>query len=161
MVCRKERHVIIVLKVKLKVQELLVRLGKNWFEVGEYKKLPNEVGGSSTTLPENVHLEMKALLYVYNKLKNPSFEDILDFHQKFESIHPFQDGNGRVGRLIMFRELLRLGFVPFIITDDLKMYYYNGLRNWPNIKGYLLDTCLTAQDNFKFILQRFRIPFND
>ena len=108
MVCRKERHVIIVLKVKLKVQELLVRLGKNWFEVGEYKKLPNEVGGSSTTLPENVHLEMKALLYVYNKLKNPSFEDILDFHQKFESIHPFQDGNGRVGRLIMFRELLRL-----------------------------------------------------
>lgn len=104
---------------------------------------------------------MKALLYVYNKLKNPSFEDILDFHQKFESIHPFQDGNGRVGRLIMFRELLRLGFVPFIITDDLKMYYYNGLRNWPNIKGYLLDTCLTAQDNFKFILQRFRIPFND
>lgn len=134
---------------------------KNWFEVGEYKKLPNEVGGSSTTLPENVHLEMKALLYVYNKLKNPTFEDILDFHQKFESIHPFQDGNGRVGRLIMFRELLRLGFVPFIITDDLKMYYYNGLRNWPNIKGYLLDTCLTAQDNFKFILQRFRIPFND
>lgn len=134
---------------------------KSWFCVGEYKKLPNEVGGNDTTLPENVHAEIKALLTEYNSRKNPTFEDIVDFHQRFESIHPFQDGNGRVGRLIMFRELLRFGYVPFIITDDLKMYYYNGLRNWPNIKGYLLDTCLSAQDNFKLILQNFRIPYKD
>ncbi|WP_289835198.1 Fic family protein [uncultured Phocaeicola sp.] len=134
---------------------------KSWFHVGEYKKLPNEVGGNDTTLPENVHSEIKALLTEYNNKKNPTLEDIVDFHQRFEAIHPFQDGNGRVGRLIMFRELLRFGYVPFIITDDLKMYYYNGLRNWPRIKGYLLDTCLTAQDNFKLILQKFRIPFKD
>ncbi len=132
---------------------------KSWFRVGDYKKLPNEVGGNDTTLPENVHAEIKALLTEYNSRKNPTFEDIVDFHQRFESIHPFQDGNGRVGRLIMFRELLRFGYVPFIITDDLKMYYYNGLHNWPNVKGYLLDTCLAAQDNFKLILQKFRIPF--
>lgn len=134
---------------------------KSWFRVGEYKKLPNEVGGNDTTLPENVHSEIKRLLTEYNAHKNPSFEDIVDFHQRFESIHPFQDGNGRVGRLIMFRELMRWDYVPFIITDDLKMYYYNGLRNWPGIKGYLLDTCLTAQDNFKVILQKFRIPFKE
>lgn len=134
---------------------------KNWFRVGEYKKLPNEVGGFDTTLPENVHSEIKALLAEYNSCKTPTFEDIIDFHQRFEAIHPFQDGNGRVGRLIMFRELLRCGLVPFIITDDLKMFYYNGLRNWPGIRGYLLDTCLTAQDNFKIILQKFRIPFNE
>ncbi len=134
---------------------------KSWFRVGEYKKLPNEVGGFDTTLPENVHSEIKALLAEYNSCKTPTFEDIIDFHQRFEAIHPFQDGNGRVGRLIMFRELLRCGLVPFIITDDLKMFYYDGLRNWPGIKGYLLDTCLTAQDNFKIILQKFRIPFND
>lgn len=134
---------------------------KSWFCVGDYKKLPNEVGGNDTILPENVHAEIKALLTEYNSQKNPTFEDIVDFHQRFESIHPFQDGNGRVGRLIMFRELLRFGYVPFIITDDLKMYYYNGLRNWPNIKGYLLDTCLSAQDNFKLILQNFRIPYKD
>lgn len=132
---------------------------KRWFRVGEYKKLPNEVGGCDTTQPENVHSEIKKLLTEYNARKNPSFEDIIDFHQRFEAIHPFQDGNGRVGRLIMFRELIRWGYVPFIITDDLKMYYYNGLRNWPGIKGYLLDTCLTAQDNFKLILRKFRIPF--
>lgn len=134
---------------------------KSWFRVGEYKKLPNEVGGNDTTMPENVHSEIKALLTEYNNKKNPTFEGIVDFHQRFEAIHPFQDGNGRVGRLIMFRELLRFGFAPFIITDDLKMYYYNGLRNWPDIKGYLLDTCLTAQDNFKLLLKKFRIPFKD
>lgn len=132
---------------------------KSWFRVGDYKKLPNEVGGNDTTLPENVHAEIKALLTEYNGRKKTTFEDIVDFHQRFESIHPFQDGNGRVGRLIMFRELLRFGYVPFIITDDLKMYYYNGLRNWPNVKGYLLDTCLAAQDNFKLILKKFRIPY--
>lgn len=134
---------------------------KSWFRVGEYKKLPNEVGGNDTTLPENVHTEVKALLTEYNNRKIPTFEDIVDFHQRFESIHPFQDGNGRVGRLIMFRELLKFGYVPFIITDDLKMFYYKGLRNWPSIKGYLLDTCLAAQDNFKLILRKFRIPFRD
>lgn len=134
---------------------------KNWFRVGNYKKRPNEVGGSDTTLPENVHNEMKSLLKEYNALKSPSFEDILDFHQRFEAIHPFQDGNGRVGRLIMFRECLRLGYVPFIITDDLKMFYYRGLKNWPEIKGYLIDTCLSAQDNFKLLLDKFRIEYTD
>ncbi len=134
---------------------------RSWFRVGEYKKLPNEVGGNDTTLSENVCAEIKALLAEYNNRKAPTFEDIVDFHHRFESIHPFQDGNGRVGRLIMFRELLRFGYVPFIITDDLKIYYYNGLRIWPNIKGYLLDTCLAAQDSFKRILQKFRIPFKE
>lgn len=134
---------------------------KDWFRVGDYKKLPNEVGGSDTVEPENVHKEIKALLKDYNSLKHPSLEDIIDFHQRFESIHPFQDGNGRVGRLVMFRECLRLGYVPFIITDDLKMFYYNGLRNWRHIKGYLMDTCLTAQDNFKIILDKFRIKYDD
>ncbi len=133
---------------------------KGWFKVGDYKRLPNEVGGSDTVAPEDVHNAMKALLKEYNGKKHPSFEDIIDFHQRFEAIHPFQDGNGRVGRLIMFRECLRNGYVPFIITDDLKMFYYNGLRNWPSAKGYLLDTCLTAQDNFKQILTKFRIPYN-
>ena len=134
---------------------------KEWFRVGEYKKFPNEVGGSDTVLPENVHKEMKALLKVYHSKGLPSLEDIIDFHQRFEAIHPFQDGNGRVGRLIMFRECLRCGYVPFIITDELKMYYYNGLRHWPKIKGYLMDTCLTAQDNFKLLLNKFRIKYNE
>lgn len=134
---------------------------KDWFRVGNYKKLPNEVGGNDTTTPENVHKEMKALLKEYNNKKNPTFEDILDFHQRFETIHPFQDGNGRVGRLIMFRECLRNNYVPFIITDDLKIFYYNGLRNWPHIKGYLTDSCLTAQDNFKFLLDKFRIKYKN
>lgn len=134
---------------------------KGWFKVGDYKKLPNEVGGNDTVAPEYVHREMKSLLKEYNAKKEPSFEDIIDFHQRFEAIHPFQDGNGRVGRLVMFRECLRLGYVPFVITDELKMYYYNGLRHWPAIKGYLMDTCLTAQDNFKRILDKFRIPYRD
>jgi len=132
---------------------------KSWFKVGDYKKHPNEVGGNDTVAPEDVHKEVKALLKEYNVKNKPTFEDIIDFHQHFESIHPFQDGNGRVGRLIMFRECLRHGYVPFIITDDLKIFYYNGLRNWPATKGYLMDTCLTAQDNFKLILNKFRIPF--
>lgn len=133
---------------------------KEWFRVGDYKMLPNEVGGMDTVAPENVHREMKALLKEYNTRKHLSLEDIIDFHQRFEAIHPFQDGNGRVGRLIMFRECLRCGYVPFIISDQLKMYYYNGLRNWPEIKGYLMDTCLTAQDNFKLILDKFRIKYH-
>lgn len=134
---------------------------KDWFNVGDYKQLPNEVGGNDTTEPENVHKEIKALLKEYNSTKRPSFEEIIDFHQRFEAIHPFQDGNGRVGRLIMFRELLRFGYVPFIITDELKMFYYRGLHNWPGIKGYLLDTCLSAQDNFKMLLRKFRIKYAD
>lgn len=132
---------------------------KDWFNVGEYKKLPNEVGGFETTSPEDVGKEIRSLLKDYNSKMSPSLEDIIDFHQRFEAIHPFQDGNGRVGRLIMFRECLRNGYVPFIITDDLKMFYYKGLRYWPKIKGYLLDTCLTAQDHFKIQLDRFRIPY--
>lgn len=134
---------------------------KDWFRVGEYKMLPNEVGGNDTAAPEDVHREMKALLKEYNAKKRPTFEDILDFHQRFEAIHPFQDGNGRVGRLIMFRECLRHDYVPFIITEELKMYYYNGLRNWPHIKGFLTDTCLTAQDHFKLLLDKFRISYKD
>ena len=133
---------------------------RTWFRVGEYKKLPNEVGGNDTVAPENVHREIKNLLKDYNS-KKPDFEGIIDFHHRFEAIHPFQDGNGRVGRLILFRECLRFGYVPFIITDELKMFYYNGLRNWPAIKGYLMDTCLSAQDNFKLILDKFRIQYDD
>lgn len=134
---------------------------KEWFNVGDYKKLPNEVGGNDTVAPEDVHREMKALLKEYNALRSPSFEDIIDFHHRFEAIHPFQDGNGRVGRLIMFRECLRLGYVPFIISDELKLFYYNGLRNWPQVKGYLMDTCLSAQDDFKSLLDKFRIKYRD
>lgn len=134
---------------------------KDWFRVGDYKMLPNEVGGCDTTEPENVRKEIKALLKEYNAKKSPTLEDIVDFHQRFELIHPFQDGNGRVGRLIMFRECLRFGHVPFIITDDLKMFYYNGLRHWPEIKGYLMDTCLAAQDNFKILLDKFRIKYQE
>lgn len=132
---------------------------KDWFAVGEYKRLPNEVGGNETTSPENVHREMKALLREYDSKKRKTFEDIIDFHRRFESIHPFQDGNGRVGRLIMFKECLSNGFVPFIITDELKMYYYRGLREWNNARGYLLDTCLTAQDSYKSMLDYFRIRY--
>lgn len=132
---------------------------KDWFRVGDYKKMPNEVGGNDTTEPENVRKEIKALLKEYNSIKRPMLEDIVDFHQRFEAIHPFQDGNGRVGRLIMFRECMRFGHVPFIITDELKMFYYKGLRHWPHVKGYLMDTCLTAQDNFKTLLDKFRIKY--
>ncbi len=134
---------------------------KKWFRVGDYKRLPNEVGGNDTSLPENVHHDIKELLKEYNTKKHPSLEDIIDFHQRFETIHPFQDGNGRVGRLIMFRECLHHDIVPFIISDELKMFYYNGLRNWPHIKGYLMDTCLTGQDNFKLLLAKFRIKTKD
>ena len=132
---------------------------KKLFAVGEYKHLPNEVGGNETTAPENVHSEMQALLKEYNSIKQKSLENIIDLHQRFECIHPFQDGNGRVGRLIMFKECLANGYVPFIITDELKMFYYRGLQQWNNIRGYLLDTCLTAQDNYKILLDYFRIEY--
>lgn len=132
---------------------------KEWFAVGEYKRLPNEVGGNATSDPENVHRDIKALLKEYNSKKHKTFEDILEFHQRFEAIHPFQDGNGRVGRLIMFKECLANGFVPFIITDDLKLFYYRGLQEWNHVREYLLDTCLTAQDNYKILLDYFKIKY--
>jgi Fic family protein len=132
---------------------------KDWFCVGDYKKLPNEVGGIETCPPEDVHKQMKDLLAEYNQKKRHSLEEIIDFHQRFECIHPFQDGNGRVGRLVMFKECLSSAVVPFIITDDLKMFYYRGLRNWPRIKGYLYDTSPQAQDNYKALLDYFKIKY--
>ena len=132
---------------------------KDWFAVGDYKKMPNEVGGMETTLPEQVSGKIKKLLAEYNAKEEKSLEDILDFHVKFERIHPFQDGNGRVGRLIMFKECLKYNIVPFIIEDDLKMFYYRGLKEWDYEKGYLTDTCLTAQDKYKAYLDYFRIKY--
>ena len=132
---------------------------KSWFAVGECKRLPNEVGGMDTTSPQNVGAEIRTLLKEYNAKKNIRLEDILDFHYQFESIHPFQDGNGRVGRLIMFKECLNHNIVPFIITDELKMLYYRGLREWKDITGYLSDTCLTAQDHYKALLDYFHIKY--
>ena len=132
---------------------------KEWFAVGDYKKMPNEVGRMDTALPEEVVNEMKVLLFEYNAKKEKTFEDILDFHVKFERIHPFQDGNGRVGRLMMFKECLKYHIVPFIIEDDLKMFYYRGLKEWDNEKGCLTDTCLTAQDQYKTYLDYFRIHY--
>jgi len=134
---------------------------KDWFAVGDYKKLPNEVGGRETTLPENVSAEMKKLLADYNCKENVTLEDIIEFHVQFERIHPFQDGNGRVGRLIMFKECLKHGIVPFIIEDKIKMFYYRGLKEWNQEKGYLTDTCLSAQDTFKSYLDYFRIAYGE
>lgn len=133
---------------------------KDWFAVGEYKKYPNEVGGEETTSPEAAAIKMKALLAEYNKSECHSIDDIIKFHYEFEKIHPFQDGNGRVGRLIMFKECLKNNIVPFMITDDLKLFYYRGLKEWRSEKGYLTDTLLTAQDRFKTYLDYFKIKYD-
>lgn len=132
---------------------------KDWFNVGEYKKLPNEVGGNETCPPKQVATKMKELLSNYHRIEKKTFEDIVDFHYQFEIIHPFQDGNGRVGRLILFKECLANNSVPFIIDEDLKLFYYRGLQEWNRVREYLLDTCLTAQDNYKAILNYFEIAF--
>lgn len=132
---------------------------KDWFAVRDYKKFPNEVGNMKTPLPEEVDYLMKDLLKEYNSKKEKTFEDILDFHVQFERIHPFQDGNGRIGRLIMFKECLKYNIVPFIIEDNLKMFYYRGLKEWNNESGYLVDTCLAAQDRYKAYLDYFRINY--
>lgn len=132
---------------------------QEWFAAGGYKKMPNEVGGMETAAPEKVKEQMRSLLAEYNSGKKKDLRDLLDFHVRFERIHPFQDGNGRVGRLILFKECLRCGIVPFIIEDDLKMFYYRGLKEWGHENGYLTDTILTAQDRFKKYLDYFRIPY--
>lgn len=134
---------------------------KDWFAVGDYKKLENEVGGNATILPENVSKEMKELLKTYNQKEKITLDDILEFHVQFERIHPFQDGNGRIGRLIMFKECLKHNIVPFIITEQTKMFYYRGLKEWNYEKGYLRDTCLMAQDQFKLVLDYFKIEYVD
>ncbi|MCD7840302.1 MAG: Fic family protein [Erysipelotrichaceae bacterium] len=134
---------------------------KEWFKVGDYKLLANEVGNITTTKPEEIHHYMKILLDKYNSKNKVTFDDILDFHVQFERIHPFQNGNGRVGRLIMFKECLKNNIVPFIIEDDLKFYYYHGLSEWNNEKGYLRDTCLTAQDKYKAYLDYFGILYEE
>ena len=131
----------------------------DWFAVGDYKKIPNEVGGNDTSAPEDVHKHLKRLLDLYNAKKTKCLEDILDFHVHLERIHPFQDGNGRVGRLILFKECLAAGIVPFIITEDLEMFYYRGLQEWGHLNGYLTDTCLAAQDQYKTFLDYFRIDY--
>lgn len=131
----------------------------DWFAIGEYKKVPNIVGNMETTPPKEVPIQMKKLLVEYQNKKDKTLDDLLDFHVRFEQIHPFQDGNGRVGRLLLFKECLKYKIVPFIINDKRKLYYYRGLKNWHDERGYLSDTCLDAQDEFKKHLDYFEIKY--
>ena len=131
----------------------------DWFAVGDYKRLPNEVGGQETTPPELVASEIRNLLNWYNSIEEKTFKDILEFHYRFECIHPFQDGNGRVGRLLLFKECLKHNIVPFVIDEQLKLYYYRGLKEWKREPGFLTDTCYAAQDKFKAWLDYFRIQY--
>ncbi len=132
---------------------------ESWFMVGDYKKLPNTVRDMYTASPEEVGSKMKELLFEYNLNKEKSFDDLLDFHYRFECIHPFQDGNGRIGRLLLFKECLKYNIVPFIIDEDLKLFYYRGLKEWKTERGYLRDTCLAAQDKFKVWLDYFKVKY--
>lgn len=131
----------------------------DWFNVGDYKKLPNTVGGKETSHPENVEQEMIILINYYENNKLKTFEDIVDFHYEFEKIHPFQDGNGRVGRLIAFKELLRYNQVPFTIDNDLKAFYYRGFKMYEEQQNYLIDTCYSGQDKYKKLLDYFKIKY--
>ena len=140
---------------------------KSWFEVGDWKKLPNEVGGIKTTLPENVEAEINKLNDWYNSVchygldpQSPEysktlFENVVEYHYRFEKIHPFQDGNGRVGRLLMFRECLKNNIIPFIIDDTHKQFYYRGLKEFDRVRGYLIDTCRSAQDTYTEWVKNF------
>ena len=129
----------------------------SWFAVGDYKKRPNVVGGRETAKPKDVPVRMKALLDDYAALPTVTVNDIIRFHCNFERIHPFQDGNGRVGRLVALKECLRYGIVPFIIEDSKKMFYYRGLSEWEQEPGYLTDTCLDGQDTFRKLMAMFDI----
>ena len=128
---------------------------KEWFNVGEYKQKANEVGNIKTTLPKNVQRDMAKLIEWYNSLEEVKIEDIIEFHYRFECIHPFQDGNGRVGRIIMFKECLKNNIIPFIILDKDKLFYYRGLKEYKSEKGYLIDTCLNAQDQYKKMIEYY------
>lgn|GEM_PF-54878 len=128
---------------------------KDWFNVGDYKLKPNMVGDSKTVMPSKVRGEMTKLIIDYSSLDEVKFEDIIEFHYRFESIHPFQDGNGRVGRIIMFKECLRCGIIPFIINERHKQFYYRGLKEFESEKGFLIDTCYSAQDEYHKLVKYF------